>query len=123
MRSLTGATLVALFGLSVASGAETQATVKSTDKTNNKIVLMVDGKDKALAVSKDASFVTVSQVPGKKGKTTEKLTPIEGGLDGVKAGTKVTVLTDTVDDKETVTSLKVSDGKAAAATPKKKKKT
>ncbi len=122
MRSFAAATLVALLSLTAASAAETQATVKSLDKTKSTITVTVQGKDKTFPVSKDASFVTVSQVAGKKGTTTEKLTPIDGGLDGVKVGTNVTVLTDTVDAKETVTSLKVSDGKAAAAEPKKKKK-
>lgn len=119
MRHLAGVTLIALLGWSAASGAETQATVKSVDKTANTMVVTIDGKDKTFPVSKDASFVTVSQVQGKKkGKTMEKLTPIDNGLEGIKAGSKVTVLTDMVDEKETVTSVKVSDG----STPMKKKK-
>ena len=123
MRLLAGAALVTLIGFSAASAAESQATVKSIDKTANTIVVTVDGKDITYPVSKDASFVTVSQVPGKKGKTTEKLTPIDGGLEGVKAGTKVTILTDMVDEKETVTSVKVSDGTTPAKKKKKKKTT
>jgi hypothetical protein len=122
MRFFAGAALVVLLGLSAASAADTTATVKSIDKNKNKITVTVDGKDKTFAVSKDASLVTVTMVPGKKGKTTEKLTPIENGLEGVKVGTKVTLLTETVDGTETITSLKVSDGKAAVADPKKKKK-
>lgn len=94
----------------------------SVDKEKNTITLTIDGKDTTFPVSKDASFVTVSQVPAKKGKTMEKLTPIENGIEGVKAGSKVTLATDTVDDKPTITSLKVSDGKPAVL-PKKKKKT
>jgi Cu/Ag efflux protein CusF len=121
MRLLAGTALLALIGFSAASGAESQATVKSVDKKANTMVVTVDGKDITYPVSKDASFVTVSQVPGKKGKTTEKLTPIDGGLEGVKAGTKVTILTDMVDEKETVTSIKVSDGTTPAKKKKKKK--
>jgi hypothetical protein len=122
MRSIIGATLIAILSFSIASAAEMQATVKSVDKTANSMVVTVDGKDTTYPVSKDASFVTVSQVPDKKGKTTEKLTPIDGGLDGIKPGTKITILTDMVDDKETVTSVKVSDGSVAAPAKKKKKK-
>jgi Cu/Ag efflux protein CusF len=121
MRTLAGAALMALIGFSVAEAAESQATVKSVDKAANKIVVTVDGKDITYPVSKDASFNTVSQVPGKKGKTTEKLTPIDGGLEGIKAGTKVSLLTEMVDDKETVTSVKVSDGTTPAKKKKKKK--
>jgi hypothetical protein len=123
MRSMTGAVLIAVLSFSVASAAETQATVKSVDKTANTMVVTVDGKDTTYPVSKDASFVTVSLVPDKKGKKgTEKLTPIDGGLDGIKPGTKVTILTDMVEDKETVTSIKVSDGSDATPAKKKKKK-
>ncbi len=122
MRLFLGATFIVVLGFTSASAAETQATVKSVDKTASTIVVTTDGKDKTFPVSKDASFVTVSQVPDKKGKTTEKLTPIDGGLDGIKAGTKVTILTDMVEDKETVTSVKVSDGSVAAPAKKKKKK-
>ncbi len=121
MRALAGVTLVAFLGLS-ASAAETQGTVKSVNTTKNTITVTAAGKDTTYPVSKDASFVTVSKVPGKKGKVTEKLTPIDGGLTGIKAGTTVTILTDTVDDKETVTSMKVTDGNAAPAQKKKKKK-
>lgn len=123
MRSLAAVTLAALLGLSTAvTAADGQATVKSVDKTKNTITLTMDGKDTTYAVGTDASFVTVSQVPGKKGKTTEKVTPIDGGLAGVKAGAKVTILTDTVDGKTVLTSLKVSEGNANAANDKKKKK-
>lgn len=123
MRYFAGITLATLLGLSVATAAESQATVKSVDKTANTMVVTIDGKDKTFPVSKDASFVTVSQVPGKKGKTMEKLTPIDNGLEGIKPGTKVTILTDMVDEKETVTSVKVGDGGTTPMKKKKKKKT
>jgi len=79
-------------------------------------------KAKPYTVGKDASFVTVSQVAGKKGKTTEKLTPIDTGLAGIKAGANVTVLTEKVEDADTVTSIKVSDGTVAVNKKNKKKK-
>lgn len=123
MRFFTGAALVAILSCAITSAADTQATVKSVDKDKNSITVTVAGKDQTYPVSKDASFVSVSQVAGKKGKTTEKLTPIDGGLEGVKAGANVTLLTEVVDGKDTITSLKVSDGKAAAPGKKKKKKT
>lgn len=122
MRSLAGATLFVLLGISAASAVESQATVKSVDSKANTIVVTVDGKDIIYPVSKDASIVTVSNVADKKGKTTEKLTPIETGLDGLKAGTKITILTDKVDEVDTVTSVKVSDGSVPSAGKKKKKK-
>ncbi len=122
MRLFSATAMVALLGFSTAIAAETQGTVKSVDSKANTIVVTVDGKDVTYPVSKDASFVTVSQVADKKGKTTEQLTPIENGLDGIKLGSKVTILTDMVDEKDTVTSVKVGDGSTPPATPKKKKK-
>ena len=119
-RALVGALVVGLLGFTAASAEEIKGKVKETDKDKNTITLTVDGKDTTYGVGKDASFVTVSLEKGKKGKVNEKLTPIEGGLTGIKAGTEVTVLTDKQDDKDVITSVKVSDGKPAA--PKKKKK-
>jgi hypothetical protein len=91
--------------------------VKKIDAGKNTITLTVDGKDKVLDVLADASFTSVSTVPGKKpGQTMEKVENISDGLGGVKEGAKVTVLTD---DKDKVTSLKVDGGNSTA---KKKKK-
>lgn len=123
IRAAAGAVLAVLLGVAVGGADELKGTVKSVDKDKNTITLTVDGKETTYDVSKDASFVTTSTVPGKKGKTTEKATPIDGGLGGVKAGASVTVLTEKADDKESVTSVKVSDGAAPAAKKKKKKKT
>jgi hypothetical protein len=124
MRTIAAVALLFLIGVSAVEAAETQGTVKSVDTTKNTITVTVTGKDQTFPVSKDASFVTVSQVAAKKkkGKTMEKLTPIDNGLAGVSAGASVTLLTDTVDTKEVVTSLKVTNGKAPAAAGKKKKK-
>ena len=114
------ATLSALaLGLGSASADEVKGTLKSVNKTGNSLTLTVDGKDKVLPVSKDASFVTVSSEKGKKGKPMEKVTPIEGGLGALKMGSAVTVLTEKTETKETVTSVKVSSGEQA---PDKKKK-
>jgi hypothetical protein len=122
IRAAAGAVLAAMLGVAVTAADEVKGTVKSVDKDKNTITLTVDGKETTFDVSKDASFVTTSTVPGKKGKTTEKATPIDGGLGGVKVGASATVLTEKIDDKESVTSVKVSDGAAAAAKKKKKKK-
>ncbi|MCE9566437.1 MAG: hypothetical protein K8U57_30810 [Planctomycetes bacterium] len=123
IRLMSGAVLALFVSVAASSAEEVKGTVKSVDATKNTIVVTVAGKDTTLPVSKDASVVTVTIVPGKKNKTTEKLTPIENGLTGVKAGANVTLLTDKVEDKDTVTSVKVSDGKAAVPPKKKKKKT
>jgi hypothetical protein len=81
----------------------------------------VDGKDRVLSVSKDASFVTATTEKGKKGKTMEKLTPIDGGLGALKEGSTVTVLTEKAGEKDTVTSVKVRGGEAQPAKKKAKK--
>ena len=117
------ATLAALaFGFSAASADEVKGTVKKTNVAGNTITLGVDGKDKMFPVSKDASFVNVESVKGKKGKPMEKVTPIDGGLGGVKEGATVTVLTDKVENKDTITSVKVGAAAGDAAAKKKKKK-
>jgi opacity protein-like surface antigen len=121
IRAAAGAVLAVMLGVAVSAADEVKGTVKSVDKDKNTITLTVDGKETTFDVSKDASFVTTSTVPGKKGKTMEKATPIDGGLGGVKAGATVTVLTEKIDDKESVTSVKVSDGTATAKQKKKKK--
>ena len=121
IRAAAGAVLAVMLGVAVSAADEVKGTVKSVDKDKNTITLTVDGKETTFDVSKDASFVTTSTVPGKKGKTMEKATPIDGGLGGVKAGATVTVLTEKIEDKESVTSVKVSDGTATAKQKKKKK--
>lgn len=121
VRVVVGALVVGLLGFSAAAAEELKGKVKDVNKDKNTITLTVDGKDTTYPLGKDASLVTVSLVKGKKGKVNEQLSPIEGGLAGVKAGTEVTVLTDKQDDKDVITSLKVSDGQPAAAKKKKKK--
>ncbi len=123
LRLMAGAVLALLVGVTAISADEVKGTVKAVDNPKNTIKVTVDGKDTTFPISKDASIVTVSIIPGKKNKTTEKLTPIENGIAGVKAGANVTLLTEKVDDKDTVTSVKVSDGKAAVLPKKKKKNT
>jgi hypothetical protein len=119
------ATLAALaLGLSAASADELKGTLKKVNTTANSLTVTIDGKDRTLPVSKDASFVNVSTEKGKKGKSTEKLTPIDGGLGALKEGSPVTVLTEKADDKkETVTSVKVGNGTAKKAKKAKKPKT
>ena len=126
MRPLVVAPLLALLSLSVTAAAETEATVKGVDAKANAVTLTIAGKDKTYPVSPDAAVVTVSRVPGKNGKVSDKVTPVAGGLGGVAPGTKVTVLIEPADGKDVVAAVKIADGKAAAAAPapkKKKKKT
>src|SRR5947209_4054330 len=120
IRVLVGALVVGLLAVGAATAEELKGKIKDIDKAKNTITLTVDGKDTTYTVGKDASFVTVSLEKGKKGKVNEKLTPIDGGINGIKAGTEVTVLTDKQDDKDVITSVKVSDGKPATAKKKKK---
>ena len=120
IRVLVGALVVGLLAVGAATAEELKGKIKDIDKAKNTITLTVDGKDTTYGVGKDASFVSVSLEKGKKGKVNEKLTPIEGGIGGIKAGTEVTVLTDKQDDKDVITSVKVSDGKPATAKKKKK---
>jgi hypothetical protein len=103
---------------STANAEEVKGKVKSVNQPGNALTLTVDGKDKVFAVSKDASFVSVSSMPGKKGKPMETVTPIDDGLKGIKVGSPVTVLTEKVEDKVVVTSVKVT----GADQPAKKKK-
>jgi hypothetical protein len=122
IRTLFGMLSVLTMGLSAVNAEEVKGKVKGVNAAGNSLTLTVDGKDKIFAVSKDASFVSVSTAPGKKGKPMEKVTPIDGGLGGVKVGNAVTVLTEKEGNKESVTSVKVT-GDGAANTKKKKKKT
>ena len=123
-RPVAGAVLtVMLLGVTTAEADEVKGTVTAVSTTKSTITLTVDGKAKTYPVAKDASFTTATRVAGKKkGKTTERVTPIDGGLAGIKTGASVTVLTETIDDKESVTSVKVSGGTAANVKKKKKKK-
>lgn len=124
LRRIIGCAVMFTLGLTVTQADELKGIVKRVDKTASTVTVTVDGKDTTLPVGKDASIVAVSNVvakKGKKNKATEKLTTIENGLEGVKAGANVTLLTDKVDEKDTVTSIKVTDG-ATPVTPKKKKK-
>jgi Cu/Ag efflux protein CusF len=104
-------TLAALaLGLSAASAEELKGTIKKVNKDANKLTLTIDGKDRTLPVSKDASFVTVSSAKGKKGKPKETVTPLDGGLGALKEGSAVTVLTEKAGEKDQITSVKVGTG-------------
>ena len=110
-----------VLGVSAGSAAEFKGTVKVADKEKNTVTITVDGKDQTFTLGKDASIVNVKTVMGKKNKTSEEVTAIENGLDGLKKDAKVTILTEKQDDKEVATSIKVTDG--ATDAKKKKKKT
>ncbi len=120
-RPVAAAAAFALLALSVASADELKGTVKAVNAARNTITVTADGKDTTLPVSKDASFVSVKAVPGKKGKTTEEVEVIAAGLGGVRPGAAATLLTELVGDTDTVTSVKVSGATPAAAAKKKKK--
>lgn len=85
------------------------AKVKKTEEKS--LIVTVDDKEKTLTVSKDAK---IFKVEGKGKKATNK--NIAGGLSGLKEGDPVTVWTETRDDKEVVTQVRVDSN-----TPKKKK--
>src|SRR5262249_26454196 len=123
IRTLFATLSVLGLGLSAANAEEVKGKVKGVNAAGSSLTLTVEGKDKVFAVSKDASFVSVTTAPGKKGKPMEKVTPIDGGLGGVKIGNAVTVLTEKADNKEAVTSVKVTGANAPADAKKKKKKT
>lgn len=122
IRTLFATLSVLAVALSTASAEEVKGKVKGVNAAGSSLTLTVDGKDKVFAVSKDASFVSVAKAPGKKGKPMEKATPIDGGLAGVKIGNAVTVLTEKVGKRETVTSVKVTGANAPGDAKKKKKK-
>jgi Cu/Ag efflux protein CusF len=121
IRSLFAALAAVALGLSAANADELKGTLKSVDAGAKKLTVTVDGKDQTLPVSKDASFVSVSTTKGKKGKTNEQVTNIDGGLGALKAGANVTLLTEKTDDKETVTSVKVTAGESGKKAKKAKK--
>jgi len=85
------------------------AKVKKVNK--DVLTVTVDDKDKELKVAKDAK---IFKVEGKGKKATNK--NITGGLSGLKEGDPVTVWTETKDDKDVVTQVRVD-----SAVPKKKK--
>jgi hypothetical protein len=117
-------TLTALaLGLSTASAEELKGTIKKVNKEANRLTLTIDGKDRMLPVSKDASFVTVSSAKGKKGKPKETVTPLDGGLGALKEGSAVTVLTEKAGEKDEITSVKVGTGTTTKKKAKKPKKT
>lgn len=120
-RSMLALSALAL-GLSAASADELKGTIKAVNKDANRLTLTIDGKDRTLPVGKDASFVTVTAAKNKKGKSKEKVTPLDGGLGALKVGSAATVLTEKVGEKDEVTSVKVGSGAAAKKKAKKAKK-
>ena len=105
--------------MAAAGAAEVTGTVKKIDAAKNTVVVTVDGTDKTFSVNKDASFTSVSTTKNKKGKVTETVQTIDT-LTGIKVGAKVTLLTETVDEKEVVRAMKVTGGEIAAKKKKKK---
>jgi Cu/Ag efflux protein CusF len=120
MKRIIAIALVAFLGATL-NAAEIKGTVKDSSKAKNSITVTVDSKDTTYTLGKDASVVAVSTMKNKKGKTMEEVKTIDSGLDGVKAGAKVTLLTDTQDGKEVVTSVKVTSAGGGDDAKKKKK--
>ena len=124
MKRFVISVLSAAFGVlfitvAASEAGEVKGTVKKIDAGKSTVTVTVDGEDKTFTVNKDASFTSVSIVKGKKpGKEMEKVEAIDA-LSGIKEGAKVTLLTETVDEKEVVKAVKVDGGTTMA---KKKKK-
>ena len=118
--------LCAGFGVLFFIGATLEAgeisgTVKKIDAAKKTITITVEGKDKTLPVSKDVSITSVSSTKDKKGKDVENVATLDS-LSAVTIGAKVKVLTETQDDKDIITAMKIEGGQASAKTTKKKKK-
>ena len=75
---------------------EYQGKVKSIDIDKSKAVITVNGTDQTFSMSKDPLIVT------DKGKN------VPGGLKALTPGSEVVVFTDKKDDKEVITTFKVS---------------
>jgi hypothetical protein len=114
--------------LQTAAAEEIRGVLKRVDATRRTIKVSVDGKDRTYTVNADASIVEVRDTKQKNGKSVETLSPIESGLAGLYPGAKLTILTEKLDDKEAVTSVKAENNvkdnekKADSSKPKKKKK-
>jgi hypothetical protein len=122
MRHFTMALLASAILLTTSFGAEVKGTLKSADKEKATLTLTVDMKETDYKVSKDASFVNVKTVKGKKNKTMDEVTNIEGGLGSLKNGSTVTIFTEKKEDVEVITSVKVTGDTGTPAKDKKKKK-
>jgi len=86
--------------------------VKSTDADKNTITITVDDKDQTVTVAKDAKITRLVGKKIKKAQTED----VPGGLNGLAAGSEVTVTTEKKDGKDVATAVKVE-----GLTTKKKK--
>ena len=119
---------LALFLLTLGLDAdEIKGKVQSVDVKKRQVALIVntkDGKDvkdnkvQRYAVAKDVTIVSVTTATKQK---PAQIVPVDGGLAALRPGTAVTVTTDTVDDMEVVTVIKL-DTLIPTADAKKKKK-
>lgn len=124
MKRFAGAVLSAAFGvlffsILAADAGEVSGTIKKVDAGKNTVVVTVDGKDKSYVVSRDVSILGVQTGADKKGKATEKVATIDALAD-LKVGAKVTMRTDTADEKEVVIAIK-TDGLGETTKAKTKK--
>lgn len=90
----TAAALLFCAGALVAE--EYEAKIKKVDPDKNTAVLTINGKDQTFTISKDPLIVT------DKGKN------VPGGLKALTPMSEVIVFTDKKDDKEVITTFKVS---------------
>ena len=128
-RCLGGLILVtALTPLALRLGAdEIKGKVQSVDVKQRQMALAVsakDGKDakdakaQRFTVAKDVTIVSATKATKRK---PAQIVPLDGGLAALRPGTAVTVTTDTVDDMEVVTVIKL-DAEIPTADAKRKKK-
>jgi len=96
MLRLLSAAAALLFCVGVLVAEEYQGKVKSIDLDKKKAVITINDKDQTFDVSKDPLIVT------DKGKN------VPGGLKALTPGSEIVIFTDKKDDKEIITTFKVS---------------
>lgn len=98
---------------------EYKGAVKSVDAGRKKLTLTISDKVRTFDVAKDVAIFSLTDGQAKK---PPQIVSFTGGLGALKAGTKVTIMTEVDDDdNETVSTIKLDNG-TTNTTPKKKKK-
>jgi hypothetical protein len=105
MLRIIGGSLLALVIVVTSNvvGDEVKGRVKTIDVEKNTITLTVNEKDQTFTMAKDPK---VTGLYGKKLKKA-KVMDVPGGLSGVKTDAEVTITTTTVDEKTTVSEVKL----------------
>jgi hypothetical protein len=109
LRRLVAVVWLSVVGVGLALADDIKAKVKSVDVDKSTITFTVDDKDQTLPVAKDAK-ISKLEFQKEKGKKKGKLeeVPVSGGLGGLTAGQDVTITTEKVDEKDTVTAVKLN---------------